>query len=108
MRIPIACSLTADDARTQLEAWRSFFATGVAAVRAPDPGRLRVRLADGDTALLTATGLARRERACCPFFGFALDLDDEGWWLQLSVPAGGEPVLADLAGLLPPGLRPGP
>ena len=42
MRIPIACSLTAEDARTQRAEWRHLFATGVPAA-APEPGRLRPR-----------------------------------------------------------------
>ena len=107
MRIPIACTLTADDQPGRLDEWRSFFATQVAAVELPAPDRARLRLADGSAAVLAAADLAQREKQCCGFFEFAIELGAQGRWLSVGVPAEAAPVLADLVDLLPARLRPG-
>jgi len=107
VRIPIACTLTADDQPGRLDEWRSFFATQVAAVELPAPDRARLRLADGSAAVLAAAALAQREKQCCGFFEFAIELGAQGRWLSVGVPAEAAPVLADLVDLLPARLRPG-
>jgi hypothetical protein len=52
------------------------------------------------------TDLAERERACCPFFEFSIELDGLGTRLHVEVPSEGGPILADLLALAPTQLRP--
>ena len=44
MAEPIACSLTAAAAETQLAHWRAIFATSVRDIERPDPCTLRLQL----------------------------------------------------------------
>jgi hypothetical protein len=52
-----------------------------------------------------AVDLAQREKACCPFFEFAIHVDATTCWLVVRVPPEASAVLADLAGLVPRPLR---
>jgi hypothetical protein len=96
---PIACSLDADGARSQLDQWRGVLAASVESIEREDSSTLRLRLHPGaDTAVLTA--LARREIACCPFFRFGIEIDVDGMFFVASVPADATTILdgfADLA-----------
>ena len=50
-------------------------------------GSVRLRLEDDDDdAVLLATDLARREKACCPFFEFRLVLFPDAVWLVIEAP----------------------
>jgi hypothetical protein len=94
-RVPIACALRVDDAASRGEEWRRFVAGSVVAVeRSGTSARLRLR--DGDDAVLGAADLARREKACCAFFEFRLALLPEGIWLEVDAPADAAPVLDEL------------
>lgn len=94
-RIPIACSLSVDDAASRVEEWQRFLADCVVEVeRTGASGRLRLR--DDDDAVLIATDLARREKACCAFFEFRLALLPEGVWLEVDGPPEAAPVLDEL------------
>jgi MerR family copper efflux transcriptional regulator len=97
-RIPIACSLTANDADTRVEEWRQFLHHRVIEVERSHRSA-RLRLEDGDDAVLVATGLARREKACCPFFEFRLQLLPEAVWLEVEAPDDAAAILDGLIDL---------
>ncbi len=102
VRIPIACSLTADDARDRIEEWRQALAADIDGVDvdcAATSARLGLR--PGDDVLLRVVDLAEREQACCPFFGFRIELAGGRRWLHVSVPDDARPILADLMSLVP-------
>ncbi len=105
MRIPIACTLTAADARDRVEAWRAFLSEEVVAARR-DGDVLRLALAPDDRSLLRAVDLAAREKACCGFFTFAIAIEADRRWLEVAVPPEAAGILGDFAGLLPPSLLP--
>jgi len=100
-RIPIACTLTADDAEDRVGEWRSFFATHGRSSALRSPTELSVSLRPGDEALLAAADLAGREQSCCSFFTFAIAIDAEERRLEVRVPDEDAAVstLADFASL---------
>jgi MerR family copper efflux transcriptional regulator len=101
VRVPIACSLTADDAQDRIAEWRQVLAADIDRVDMGDDvdseaTSVRLRLRGGDEVLLRVVDLAEREQACCPFFGFRLELAGGRRWLHVSVPADTRPILDDL------------
>ena len=105
MRVPIACTLTVQEQPDRIAEWREFFATHVSGIDEMAPAAARMRLADGDAAVLAAADLAQREQACCAFFDFAIQLRADGRYLSVAVPDDAAPVLHDFLGLLPEHLR---
>mgnify|MGYP000672156683 CR=1 FL=1 len=105
VRVPIACTLTADQLPDRVEEWRSFLGTQITAVER-DTAAARLRLAEGDDVRAAAADLAQREKLCCAFFDFAITFDGQHRWLAVSVPDDAAPVLDELLTLLPPALRP--
>ncbi len=98
--IPIECTLDAGSVDDRVEEWRRFLGEAVTRVeRAGTAARLL--LVPGDEAQLWASDLARRERACCAFFEFRLDLRPEAVWLEVSAPDDAQPVLDGLLDLTP-------
>jgi hypothetical protein len=91
-RVPIACSLSAEGAQARVEDWQRFLSDHVAETARTQHG-VRLRLQDGDDAVLVATDLARQEKACCPFFEFRLVLLPEAVWLEVDTPDDAGPVL---------------
>jgi hypothetical protein len=81
-----------------MEEWRQLLNGQVLEVERID-GTARLRLRDGDAAVLTATDLARREKACCPFFDFRLALLAEATWLEIEAPAEAASILDGLVDL---------
>jgi hypothetical protein len=94
-RVPIACTLTVDQAADRGEEWRTFLGTRVERV-VRQPGVARLLLAAGDETLVMAADLAEREKGCCAFFTFAIELDGGDRWLRVEAPADAEPVLDQL------------
>lgn len=84
--IPIACTLSASDKSTRGDEWRRFFATNVDEVVRTDAS-VRVRLKDGDGVIVSTIDLARREKDCCAFFEFRLELLPDQVWLEIGAPA---------------------
>jgi len=84
-RIPIACSLTAPEAVDRGGEWQQFLSGHVSEVVRDGPS-VRLHLAAGDKSLLTAVDLAEREKACCAFFTFTVELDGGGRWLRVTAP----------------------
>ncbi len=104
MKVPIACSLEAGQAENRIDEWRMFLAESVTAA-AKDGESLRLRLASSDRALLDAVDLAAREKACCGFFSFSIEVDANTQTLEVRVPDDAAAVLDEFAGLLPPEMR---
>ena len=100
MKVPIACTLGAEDAAGRVEEWRVALSGAVTAVSRPDPGRAELRLISEPGAIATLIDLARREKACCPFFGFAFEVEDDGLTFAVSVPDDATGVLDEFSGLV--------
>jgi hypothetical protein len=101
MRVPIACTLTSDAAAARLEEWRCFFTHSIDTVEWVKNVHVRVRLINSTQAVLAAVDLARREKACCAFFAFSIDVEADASWLSVTVPPAAAEILADFASLLP-------
>jgi hypothetical protein len=105
VQIPIACSLTPSDAEDRIDEWRRFLAGSVSAV-ARNGAVMQLELVPAQQALLQAVDLARREKACCGFFTFSIDVEPDASTLCIGVPADAIAVLDEFARLLPTALRP--
>lgn len=101
MRIPIACTLTADGAVDRIEEWRAFLATSTGTVERSNAQQLRIRLIASAGVLDRAVDLAQREKECCAFFDFAVAREAEAFWLRVRVPPEASGTLDDFASLLP-------
>jgi hypothetical protein len=101
MQVPVACSLSSESAAVRLEEWRQFFARLTSDAQRTGHHRLRVRLNSGSAALVAAVDLARREKACCEFFDFSIEVGVDECWLSVDVPPDAAGVLDDFASLLP-------
>jgi MerR family transcriptional regulator, copper efflux regulator len=99
MDVPVACSLTADDAATRMAEWRTFLHGSVVS-SARDADGLDLRLVHSDDVLLAAADLAAREQACCPFFSMTIRIDAGGRTLTLGAPPDAAGVLDGFMGLL--------
>jgi hypothetical protein len=99
VKVPIACSLTVHDATDRVAEWRAFLGTFVDE-STREPQGLRLRLQPGDEALLAAVDLSAREKECCAFFSFTIDIEPDARWLRVEVPEDADAVLADFAALL--------
>ena len=95
----IACSLDAGSMSERVDEWRAFVATSVSAVEATRTS-VRMTLHDSDTALSAAASLGAREKACCPFFDVAVELEPDRRVLRLSVPDDADAALAGFVSLL--------
>jgi hypothetical protein len=100
VKVPIACSLAVDDSEERIREWRTFLRDSV--VSAERRGYvLRLGLEKSDHVLLTAVDLASREKACCPFFEFSVEIEPTARTFRVEVPPDAGQVLDDLAALLP-------
>jgi hypothetical protein len=104
--VPIACTLTADALLDRKAEWKAFLATMVKDVDIVST-HATLSLVERPEALVVATDLAERERACCPFFRFSLELDGEGTRLHIQGPAEAHKILIGLLTIAPaPSNRP--
>ncbi|MHB1584780.1 MAG: hypothetical protein ACYCU7_05920 [Acidimicrobiales bacterium] len=92
MRIPIACSLTQQAAGAQLDEWRALLSDAAVLAERPAPTEVRFRLRDG-APVAALVDLARREKACCPFFDFSLLVEADALTLRVAVPDEGAALL---------------
>ena len=97
VRIPIACTLTSEAATDRVSEWQRFLANSTNAVERANDRRLRLRLNASAKILADAVDLARREKVCCPFFEFSIEIEEESSWLTIEVPRDATKVLADFA-----------
>ena len=101
MRAPIACTLTADGARERSEEWRNFLAGSAGTLERISPQCIRIRLDPSAKAVESAADLAQREKACCAFFDFAIEIEADAFWLRVRVPPEASSTLEEFATLLP-------
>ena len=94
-QIPIACTLSAADKTTRGDEWRQFLLTHVVEIVRSDTSA-RMRLIGGDDVILSTVDLARREKECCAFFDFRLELLPDEVWLEVGVPDEAVAILDDL------------
>jgi hypothetical protein len=102
VRIPIACTLTVTVAQSRVGEWREFLATSTTASERLSGHQLRLQLAPAPGVLASAVDLAQREKACCAFFDFSIDVAADQLWLRVSVPPEASSILDDFASLLAP------
>jgi hypothetical protein len=95
VKVPIACTLSTNAAEDRLGEWQAAYAL-VDEVDAA-PCVVRLRLSDDDQALLHVVDLAQREKQCCAFFDFSIELDGSRRWLRITVPEEASDVLAAFA-----------
>jgi hypothetical protein len=94
VRIPIACTLAADDRVERGEEWRTLAHELVIDRDRVSRKRLRLRLdPERPDVLAVAIGLARREMACCGFFEFTFVLAAAETWLEIAVPPDASGIL---------------
>jgi hypothetical protein len=103
-KVPIACTLTADAAVDRLSEWKALLTTMVRSVETTT-NHAALTLLGGSEPLLTATDLAEREKVCCSFFLFSIEMDGTETRLHIEVPPEADPILTDLLTLLPTYLR---
>lgn len=100
VRVPIACTLTPDLAADRIGEWRTALRTVVSSATRTTPGRVNLRLVDGPQPAGLLVDLARREKACCDFFTFAVEIDRQGATMAVEVPDDAVAVLDDFLALL--------
>jgi hypothetical protein len=99
--VPIACTLSPEGVVDRMEEWRTFLSTMVTKIeRTTNQATLTLR--PGSKALLMATDLAEREKACCPFFQFSIEMDGLEGRLLVGVPMEAEAILTHLLSLTQP------
>jgi hypothetical protein len=104
--VPIACTLNAGEMPARLEEWKAFVRQSVVASET-SPTSARFLLTSTDEALVAAASLAQREKECCAFFDFAILIEAQQRWLNVTVPSGAEETLASFAATLvaPPAVK---
>ena len=102
MEIPIACTLQHASARAQADEWRGLLARLVERSERIAPDALRLWLKAEPEELAELISLAQRERACCGFFRFSLEIDAGAVIFLVGVPQGAVVVLDDFAALANP------
>jgi hypothetical protein len=85
----------------RLDEWRRFLESSIVEVTMSGDEQLRLRLDLSREVLLAAVDLAQREKSCCRFFEFSIDIKEESCWLVVRVPREAVAVLKEFAGLLP-------
>jgi hypothetical protein len=97
MKVPIACSLTETAARSQVGEWHDLIAALVDSVDRVSATELRLRIRREVEGVDRLIGLAQREKACCPFFDFALLIEADSLSLRVRVPTDAAPILDDFS-----------
>jgi hypothetical protein len=94
MRVPIACSLEPAEAKSRLDEWKQLRQV-LDQVERVSPRRLELVLRpEADVASLVA--LAQKEKACCPFFTFTIEVAADHLVLVVEVPADAIKILDNL------------
>jgi hypothetical protein len=97
METPIACTLEAEAARAQLDAWRELLAGAVERRNRVAPGRLELVLAPGFDQVDALVRLGQRETTCCAFFTFSVAIGAEALTLVIEAPDDAASVLDEFA-----------
>jgi hypothetical protein len=80
---PIGCDMTnaPDTAEERMAEYGHLFAQSLTGRERTDAGGVRLRFRADDGVEAWVRDLAAREKACCPFFDFAVTtVDGEVWW----------------------------
>jgi hypothetical protein len=85
VRIPIACTLVASDARSQLGEWEGLLGRVVGGSERVSANRLELTLLP-DADIGSIISLAQRETTCCAFFSFAIEIRTDHLVLVVEVP----------------------
>lgn len=93
--VPVACSLSGTDMAARIDDWQHVLSTVTA--RTSIPGGLRLELA-GRSGLAELARLVEAEQTCCPFFSFAITIDQRGLALEVTAPPDGQDLLAAIFG----------
>lgn len=91
--VPVACRLPLSSARTQMDEWRTLLATQAVAADRVSPTEISLRLRADLDQIGALIRLAQREKACCPFFDFAIRIEAETITLRVCVPEDGAALL---------------
>lgn len=105
MRVPIACTLSGEDAADRVEEWRSALGASVTGVSRRDPVRLVLGVGSEPAGIAVLVDLARREKECCEFFGFTFHVGSDEVTLEVSVPDDAVAILEGFEALAGSGLR---
>jgi hypothetical protein len=93
MEIPIACTLSAVEAHSQLGEWKEMVDRCVERVSRVSQSRLDLTLRNDLADFTSLVRLVQREKACCAFFEFAFDVEASGVTLVIRVPEDAVAVL---------------
>jgi len=93
-RIPIACTLSADEVPDRVDDWKSLLSTALD--RESTVSGVRVRLPHDAAVVASAGRLAVDESACCGFFSFGLSITGGEVWLEVTAPEDARPILDTL------------
>jgi hypothetical protein len=96
----IACALAPDAALDRVVALGDLVGEGTTTSRSPDALAIRIERRGRPGLDADVAAWAGSEKACCPFFGFALVSEPDAVTLQVFVPAGAEATLDELDRLL--------
>jgi len=94
--VPIACSLSGTDMGERIGQWRELLDDD-AISRRPLRGGLRIEFGDR-TRIADLAELVAAEQSCCPFFSFAITIDQRGLALEVTAPADGQELVATVFG----------
>jgi hypothetical protein len=95
VKVPIACSLRPDDARSQLDEWQEMLRQVMDGAERVSPNRLELGLLP-NADIESVISLARREAACCVFFSFAIEIQADRLVLTVEVPNDAVEILDQL------------
>jgi DNA-binding transcriptional MerR regulator len=93
--VPIACSLSGTDMGERIDEWQRVLADVTR--RQPLPGGTRLELGDR-TRIADLAAVVEAEQTCCPFFSFAITIDQRGLALEVTAPADGQDLLTAVFG----------
>ena len=94
--VPIACTLEPGAMPDRLAEWSTVRLQVQARSRTADGG-LRLEFG-GDVDVAGLARLVAAEQHCCPFFSFALTVDERGTGLEVRAPEGAADIVAELFG----------
>lgn len=100
MKVPIACTLAAGSAQERIAEWRQALRAAVTSSARPSPTRVELRLVDDPGRMAALIDLARREKACCAFFNFTVEIEAESITMVVTIPDGAVEVLDEFASLV--------
>ena len=97
--MPIACTLATGDAAERVAEWREALANSVTSLARPTACRVELRLVRDPGRIGMVVDLASREKACCDFFDFTVEIDTRGATLIVAVPDEAAAVLDEFAAM---------